>query len=618
LLFLAIDECRDRPSFGWMLAGAGAAAMPLFAGAPQLVFYSAAAAGLYVLLGIRNAPAPGRFILHMAAIALGGASLCAAQLLPSIGEWRESARAGGIGYAVAASFSFPPENLLTLVAPQFFGDFRALPYWGRWYIWEMSLFSGVSGLVLAILGALWGERDRRRYAATMVGVLLLVALGPATPLFTLIYHALPGFGSFRGISKMTSLASLFLALLAGLGFDALLAGRRIPRGFIGALALVGLLAAGAAGGAGLLASGRTASWLQAQMRSIRDSGESYLSPETYEDPDFVAAAARLATRSLFLGGASLAAVALLLALWPQLRIAPTLLAAGAIVELFLFARASIDAIDVREFAHGELRQFIAARPGDHRVMILDNPDAVMRLGADDIWGYAPYVPQRYAQLLSFTQGEDPDQAPEYLTFRGDHPLLGMLRLRFIFSEENGRLSVIERPDHLPRLLLVDSFRVLKGRDEIFRALADPAFDPRKEVLLETPPDPAPLPSAGAPRVRLVDSSTDHLTIEADLVSPAVLLVTDTYATGWQAQACPGSSQRNYRILPANYCLRAVPLAAGHHLLRMEYAPRWFSLGAGLSLLSLLGYFVLLGVHLRRRRVLARPPTGSAARPVPRL
>ncbi|MGZ5566333.1 MAG: hypothetical protein ACXWKG_04895, partial [Limisphaerales bacterium] len=75
---------------------------------------------------------------------------------------------------------------------------------------------------------------------------------------------------------------------------------------------------------------------------------------------------------------------------------------------------------------------------------------------------------------------------------------------------------------------------------------------------------------------------------------AILLVTDAYSRFWKVHALEPSSQQNYEILPADYCLRAVPLAAGHHLLKMEYRPPAFTVGKWVSLVSVLTYFACLG------------------------
>ena len=66
-------------------------------------------------------------------------------------------------------------------------------------------------------------------------------------------------------------------------------------------------------------------------------------------------------------------------------------------------------------------------------------------------------------------------------------------------------------------------------------------------------------------------------------APSLLLITDAYARGWRALALPGSAQARYEVMPANYCLRVIPLAAGHHLLRVEYSPSGYRLGKAVSI-----------------------------------
>jgi uncharacterized membrane protein YfhO len=100
-------------------------------------------------------------------------------------------------------------------------------------------------------------------------------------------------------------------------------------------------------------------------------------------------------------------------------------------------------------------------------------------------------------------------------------------------------------------------------------------------------------------VELADSSTDHLTIRAELPHAALLLITDSYSAGWRATPLPGSIQRSYQVLPANYVLRAIPLAAGSHRLRLEYAPLAFRAGVWVSLASLIVYLMFCGWWIRQ-------------------
>jgi len=82
---------------------------------------------------------------------------------------------------------------------------------------------------------------------------------------------------------------------------------------------------------------------------------------------------------------------------------------------------------------------------------------------------------------------------------------------------------------------------------------------------------------------------------------AVLVVTDNYMDGWRIVPLEGSSSGAYEIIPANYTLRGVPLAQGHHHFRMEYRPASFTIGAWLSLAGAAAWLGVAGVLLRRRR-----------------
>jgi hypothetical protein len=130
----------------------------------------------------------------------------------------------------------------------------------------------------------------------------------------------------------------------------------------------------------------------------------------------------------------------------------------------------------------------------------------------------------------------------------------------------------------------------------------PGFDPHRDLLLETPPQPAPV-SASAPlagAIHVPAETTDAITLELDTPRPAILLMSDPYTPSWRAVALPGSVQSHYTLQPADYILRAIPLQAGHHHLRIEYAPRAFTLGAWLSALAWLIY-AAAGITLLRRR-----------------
>ena len=162
LIFLVIDGMMDRPSLQWALLGIFAVAMQILTGQYQYVYYMAIAVCLYGGGRLFFIARRKHVILGLLAIPAGSLLLTAFQVLTVLTYSQEGVRSAGVAASFAAMFSFPPENLITLVAPFFFGDIQVFPYWGRCYLWEMCLFTGVSGFFLALYGAVSRER-RARY-----------------------------------------------------------------------------------------------------------------------------------------------------------------------------------------------------------------------------------------------------------------------------------------------------------------------------------------------------------------------------------------------------------------------------------------------------------------------
>ena len=223
----------------------------------------------------------------MGAIALGGAALSAVQLFTGLQEGGETMRSVGMPYNFAASYSFPPENFLTLVAPWFFGDMKSVPYWGRWYLTETSLFVSVMGLVLAVYGMAHGKPAARRFSITMLVVSLVLAMGGYTPLFYLLFHYVPGFNAFRGMDKFLWLAALFLSALAGIGMDQMLRGQTAPRWLAAGVAGLGVALCLLASLPGQL------DWWARVVRSIPATGASTLLFSDFGDPASLRSAAAM-------------------------------------------------------------------------------------------------------------------------------------------------------------------------------------------------------------------------------------------------------------------------------------------------------------------------------------
>lgn len=683
VLLLAVDELLRRPSAGWIAAGAIVVAMQALGGHPQFLFYSLLAAGLTVVLRLRETERPlrvaGGFLL-MVGLGLG---LAAVQLVTVIDALAEAARGAALGQGAASAFSMTWSAFLMLLVPDFFGHGRTIEaYWGDWLYWELTPFVGVVGVAVAAYGVLHGDRRKRAFAGVLAGGFLILALGDVTPVFRLLYEYVPPFDRLRASARALFYFGLYAAMLAAVGVDALLRAPRRSRVLPALLICTALslgLAAGwirsvvprepataaraeieemlrmppdirdrrirelAAGSVEREAALRAAAaardlavtpdspepapesyrrawvdamaldpWLRLRARLVDVGGYGYRRPREWADPATGWKQAHAAVVGLLVAAAVTAVVAVVLLLVPRRPGVAFVLVALGVVEMATFASSLRQTFDLALLCPPSLgafyrAAFYRAAPDDYRVQDVTNPNCPMALGMSDVWGYDPLVSSRYLDYVDFVHGHADSRGQEDadIPLRGTHRSYGMLRLQYVVTHDARGMRVLMAPrmlpPPLPRLALMHRYAVhAKGRD-VLEALDSPAWDPSETVILESEPTPAPAPEAAGGTVTLRERAADRLVIDAEVPSPALLLVTDAYSRGWRARALPGSDQERYDVLPADAVLRAIPLAAGRHHISLEFMPAYLRLGAFLSLASLAGVGLLAMSALRRRR-----------------
>lgn len=608
LLLYAVEACFPRVRPAPVAVGALALSMMTLAGYPQMVLYAALVVPLHALWRWREARAPARALLGPVCMAALAAGPCALQVLPAFDAVAESLRGGPGAAALAATYSFPPENLLTLLAPGALGPVAPtadapLGYVGQAYPWEMTAFVGATVGCLALLGVLAGGRPAR-LPAGMAALALLLALGANTPVHGWLVDAVPGFALFRGASKFLFLACLYVAALAAAGYDALAAGATRLRA-VAAVAAVSVLLAAAGAAVHASAPDGPDGWLGRALAAVAARGEArgdlHYPPGRWADPAAVESAGRAGAASLLRAGAWTGGVcALVLLLRRRPRAAPVV-ALLAAAELFAFARGHRPVTPVEPPLPREWAAALDALPAGQR--FVRNPsmyDAVVRRWPVlDAWGYEPGVLRRYAELMQAGQGFDPDEATSDLGFRDPAPgVLRTARVGLVLESSPRPAAFRLGAPPLPHGLLVPGAEVLPGRDAILARMLEPGFDPARTVLLESPPRVAP--AAGEPvpvPVQVVDSDTRRIEVQAG--RPAILLVTESWSRHWRATALapPPPGQDGYRLMPGDWAFLALPLAAGHHVIGLEYAPRSVAIGRAVSLGTLAALAVAAVVAL---------------------
>lgn len=202
-------------------------ALQIFSGHTQTVFISGVGLAVYGL-GFRAFDGGGRRplwrltrpLLPLAFVFCLALLLALPQLLPSLELMRLSNRGGGFSTQASTAFSLPPTQLGRALLPSYDGQLFG----------EYVATLGIVGLGLA----LWGfacfrdnERGRRLWLALAI-IGFALALGRYNPVYLLLAE-LPGFNLFRVPARFLALFSLALALLAGMGTQALSQPLRRPR-----------------------------------------------------------------------------------------------------------------------------------------------------------------------------------------------------------------------------------------------------------------------------------------------------------------------------------------------------------------------------------------------------
>lgn len=114
----------------------------------------------------------------------------------------------------------PYQNLVQFVAPDFFGNYATLNYFGVWNYGEFVGYIGVGALILALYAAMF-RHDKKTWFFSGV-VLVALVLATSNPLSQIPYILKIPFISTAQPTRLMFVVDISLAILAAFGFDYLL------------------------------------------------------------------------------------------------------------------------------------------------------------------------------------------------------------------------------------------------------------------------------------------------------------------------------------------------------------------------------------------------------------
>ena len=626
-VMLAAFGILERPDGRHVAALAAATSLQMLAGSADMVLMTGAAVAALIVSRIDWREPTGASNVRMlkaTTLAAGLAlAVAAVQWLPAWGLAQGSIRMG-LPEGMRTFWSLHPLNAVQLLLPLLPQRLALDPSW-----WNAlygapapllgSLYLGLAALPLALLGAMRGAPPARFLAALGVGA-FVIALGT----YGLVYSFLAGVLPFLRILRYPVKAAIFVAfawsLLVGLGLEAWRrregGDRRRTAAAASVLALVVVMAVGMGFLAQVPAAGQARSTLVAvAVLALSAYALFWFSGRRTEPPP------------LAVGLLSVAVLADLACAHATLNLtAPrgTFTAPPPVVQ----ALAQGDAPRrLFVFEYSDVVGKTYRRPEASRIYPLPS-EPMARARA--LWAYPQNPMSRRWGLESSYERDTLGLSPPHLQalssiLRLAEETPGFLRLLRMGSVEyvmalhtegledlepmgtfEGpfptpiRLYRVPRP--FPRAYVVGQAVKADGR-EALGALADPAFEPEKTVLLASG-EATSIASAGPfeGSSRIAEEKSDRLRIEADLSGPGYLVLTQTFDRGWGATL---DGQRA-TVERANLAFQAVRVPAGHHVVELTYRPPLLLYGlfvSGTALLVGLGWVgvSILGGSLDPRR-----------------
>jgi Bacterial membrane protein YfhO len=490
------------------------------------------------------------------ATALGGAA-GAVVLLPLSALGGVSDRAEALGWDWSSRLAYWPPNILTFLKPYMYGDISDNTYVGPPFFWEDYGYVGLATVLLAVYGA-WRERRRPLIGFSIVITIVayLLVLGPATPVFRVVYELVPGMKLFRFPTRFLIVVELGLALLGAVGLTRLR--EELARHWKGPSRAPHLIVLA-------ICAGTAADlWFHQPRQNPMVSGREWLAPPGAAD---VIRADTSQPRTFT----------------PRHR--------DLHRRAFLAARGWTDTTP-----YFELRDVLEPNTGGG---FWNTPSADCYAGISarwhiDVWGDHNREQSLMAvlTLVDFEAG----------ALRTHPALLKVLRIYGVthvlsrYAQDGTALEFVSREGNAyiyrvagsARVRLVRSARPVKTEREAAARFLDAAFDPDREILLHDAPDsvfaagaPESSGSTGTRRAVVTRENTRELVIDAEAPDDGFLLLADTYYPGWAAEV-DGVPTPIYR---ANIAVRGIQLPKGRHEIRFVYSAPGFFRGLKVTLFA---------------------------------
>lgn len=550
------------------IPGGVALGLIVLAGHPQIAYLTGLALALLWLSETIIVPSNLRLNLRqLILIAALGALLSAILWLPVIDYSSKTARGREDSREFANMHAVPPEQLLSIFIPDFFGNpTDEAGYWGEDFYEEMTAYGGVIALMFLFIVP-W-----RRGLLFLVLIVfgLIFSLGRDGLLYDILYTLVPPARGFRAPGRALILTSIGLAGYVGLGLTYINETKPWRKLF---------LAAGLFGLAAVIIS-------QLNFDTPGPQAEQFQGNQILQVVAVLVGALVAFTMLRFSRHVSVGMLALLI-------VVDVWLMSGRLIKT---QRAELSPV---------WQDTADVLPSDSlgRLMRMPPPPGITNgasaVGLYSIEGYDPISPAGWDALKEEAEPNIYEPASainrvfgiQYVVSPRPIEEYNLATAQFLeFMTQIGDIRFYQNPNPLPRAYLSYAYDVETDAETARQRVGAGEVDRGDMVLLEQEPDCNVESGSGTVDINVYKPDEIRLSVETD--APAILVLTDQYDDDWTVTV----SGERAELLRANTTLRGVCIPVGEHIVTFEYRPIWFYVGATISTLTwlgLIGYLLLL-------------------------
>jgi hypothetical protein len=635
LVILFIDRgFQKRPVLNFSLLGLVIGVI-ILSPHPQMSYFMLWAAALFTLYklillwrerhSILSVVKPGALALYAVIV---GLLLSAIQFYPGYIYTNEfSPRADSKrGWDWATSWSLHEEEAFSLLIPEFAGTSAQGTqtfYWGKNAFKDNSESVAVSAILLALIGLFFYRRKEAYFFAGLGIFAFLYALGGTTPFFYIFYWLIPKVPALRAPSMIMFIFVFSVALLAGMGIQYVRHGRegesstserRFNYLLLGFPALLFLFA--------ILFSIAGRSMISIWCSFFYSEASRTMVGQGYSKFD-VALANLPAIQSgawfSFLASALVAG-----GIWAYRRGAAGawILVAIAVIPMLNSMRfdarfiSTLDSATYRQrFEPDPLTNFFTEKQDQFRVMnfIAYQSDHLPFFGIQIPAGYHGNQLRWYDNLLGNIAGGE-NEPRRFSNSSVNNPrFLNLVGARFLITRTDQRLpegafgsrplvkattlgqtAVYRNDNAFPRAYLVDQYRVIPDRMEVYAPVLEGQEDLLRVVYLEEEPDIEIRPdTASADTAWIIDYEIDSVRVGVKASSNKILILTDSYYDAWH----PSVDGKPADLLRSYGALQAVAVPAGTREVVFRYESSRYKTGKLATLLTSIWLLVIIGGSL---------------------